>query len=260
MQLYLKLPIASPSSPNVDSYVDEVPIPVGFTYVASAGSAKAEGIVIKDANENQFVWVPASNISAGSLTATPEFSAMATSVAQYGGFYVGRYETGNLWNNATPVVKAYDTKLSGGGVTWQSVYDRSAALYPSSASVVSGMLWDEQWLAILDWIGSSSYDGNFFDSAFVYQNVAGTPYTKAAGTATAIPTGGTEISKLKNIYDLAGNIWEMVVRADGDSTSRGGCYKYGKSSANDVSSTFGASSGTFAIDMGSRMQLYIKID
>ncbi|MDR2655513.1 MAG: DUF4832 domain-containing protein [Oscillospiraceae bacterium] len=261
MQLYLvPQSVTPPSSPYVDSYVDDVPIPVGFTHVTSAGSTKAGGIVIQDANGNQFVWIPASSVSAGSLTATSEFSAMAESVSYYGGFYVGRYETGNLWNNQTPVVKAYDAKLSGSGVTWQSVYDRCAALYPSNASVVGGMLWNEQWNAVVSWVGTSSYDGNYLDSGFDYYNAAGTQYTKAAGTASAIPTGGTEISKLKNIYDLAGNMWEMVVAADGNGNSRGGCYKYNKSAGNDILSSLGTSSGTYASDIGSRMQLYLKVN
>ena len=50
-----------------------------------------------------------------------EFNNMVASVEKYGGFYIGRYETGNI-NQETPVVQKGNTNIS--SQTWYNMYKR----------------------------------------------------------------------------------------------------------------------------------------
>ena len=163
-----------------------------------------------------------------------EFDNAMESIEKYGGFYIGRYETGNI-SSATPVVRRLNTTIS--NQTWYRMYNRMKNISNNEniqTSMIWGCLWDEtlQWLIetgektqaeiALD---STSW-GNYTNISFTYTNTSGTTATKATG-GTRIPTGSTERNKANNIYDMAGNVYDWTLEGDGSyycRFSRGGSY------------------------------------
>ena len=88
---------------TIASVEDGVPIPKGFDYVTGT---KDTGLVIKDDNDNEFVWVPATestyakDITFPGVRPTVDdtlpngITDETADVKKYGGFYIGRYEAG----------------------------------------------------------------------------------------------------------------------------------------------------------------------
>ena len=165
-----------------------------------------------------------------------DFDKMLNSVATYGGFYIGRYETGDL-SQATPVIKRINTDIA--NQTWYKMWKKARKLSGTSAGVQ--MIWGIQWDETLKWliasgektyyeVGSDSTSwGNYYDNSFTYytdtsKNMA----TKALTNSTRIPSGAYEGANANNVYDLAGNIRDWTLESDGSGIDnfryvRGGC-------------------------------------
>ena len=167
-----------------------------------------------------------------------EFNNMIVSVEKYGGFYIGRYETGNI-NQETPVVQKGNTNIS--NQTWYNMYKRCKNIRGENTNVVTGMIWGNQWDRTLMWLietGSKTKEqiaddstswGNYSNATFEYVNSSGSTVTKNENGGTKIPTGNTEYTKANNIYDLAGNVydWTMEAYSTDNRVYRGGCYGNG---------------------------------
>ena len=168
-----------------------------------------------------------------------EFNNMVASVEKYGGFYIGRYETGNI-NQDTPVVQKGNTNIS--SQTWYNMYKRCKNIKGDNTNVETGMIWGNQWDRTLMWLietGSKTKEqiaddstswGNYYNSTFEYVNSSGSTATKNENSSTRIPTGSTEYTKANNIYDLAGNVrdWTMEAGSTSYRVYRGGyCYDNG---------------------------------
>ena len=69
-----------------------------------------------------------------------DFDKMLNSVATYGGFYIGRYETGDL-SQATPVIKRINTDIA--KQTWYTMWKKARKLTGTSAGVQ--IIWGIQW-------------------------------------------------------------------------------------------------------------------
>ncbi len=65
-----------------------------------------------------------------------EFETSIESIAQYGGFYIGRYETGGL--SGETVVRRMDTDIS--NQTWYSMYEKCKKLRGANENVVTSMI------------------------------------------------------------------------------------------------------------------------
>ena len=166
-----------------------------------------------------------------------EFNNMIVSVEKYGGFYIGRYETGNI-NQETPVVQKGNTNIS--SQTWYNMYKRCKNIKGDNTNVETGMIWGNQWDRTLMWLietGSKTKEqiaddstswGNYNNATFEYVNSSGSTATKNEGSSTRIPTGSTEYTKANNIYDLAGNVWDWTMEAGGTDyrVLRGGDFGY----------------------------------
>ena len=166
-----------------------------------------------------------------------EFNNMIVSVEKYGGFYIGRYETGNI-NQETPVVQKGNTNIS--SQTWYNMYKRCKNIKGDNTNVETGMIWGNQWDRTLMWLietGSKTKEqiaddstswGNYNNATFEYVNSSGSTVTKNENSGTKIPTGNTEYTKANNIYDLAGNVFDWTMEAYSASyrVSRGGSYSY----------------------------------
>ena len=153
-----------------------------------------------------------------------EFNNMVASVEKYGGFYIGRYETGNI-NQDTPVIQKGNTNIS--SQTWYNMYKRCKNIKGENTNVETGMIWGNQWDRTLMWLietgnktkeqiaDDSTSWGNYSNATFEYVNSSGSTATKNENSSTRIPTGSTEYTKANNIYDLAGNVYDWTMEAIG---------------------------------------------
>lgn len=150
-----------------------------------------------------------------------EFENMIESVKIYGGFYIGRYETGNL-SQTKAVVQKYNTDI--GNQTWYTQYKLSKTIRANS-NVTTSMIWGCQWDETLRWMqastdekvknfptNSASY-GNYNDNTLEYKESENGETKTQVTSSSVIPTGGSEATIINNIYDMAGNMWETTMQA-----------------------------------------------
>ena len=203
-----------------------------------------------------------------------DFKKMINSVEKYGGFYIGRYETGDL-NQEVAVVQKGNTNIA--SQTWYAMYEKSKTLSDNNNNIETGMIWGNQWDRTLMWLmecnakdettGKSKEEvirdstswGNYNNATFTYTNSSGSTATKNSGISTRIPTGSTEYTKANNIYDLVGNVWDWTMEAHYTffRVCRGGYYG-SSGTVNPASSrnySYPADSDSF---YGARATLYIK--
>lgn len=149
-----------------------------------------------------------------------EFNRMLASVEKYGGFYIGRYETGNL-SKETVVVQKGNNDIN--NKTWYTMYKKCKNLKGQNTNVETGIVWGSQWDRTLAWLvetgnrtkgeitDDSTSWGNYRNATFEYVNSSGSTTTKNKDSNTIIPTGSAEYTKANNIYDLAGNEKECTM-------------------------------------------------
>ena len=182
------------------------------------------------------------------------FYRMIESVKKYGGYYIGRYETGDLGEEKA-VVKKMNEELGGyindTYITWYEMYEKSKNLEEEKENIETTMIWGSLWDETLQWLlesGAQIQDGeggtreitesdinddstnwgNYNNAEFEYRNTSGGTSTKNEGSSTRIPTGSAEYTKANNIYDLAGNVRDWTLEADPlyGRVGRGGYYDY----------------------------------
>ncbi len=148
-----------------------------------------------------------------------EFEATIESIQTYGGFWIGRYETGNLTADE-PVEQRMNTSIN--YQNWYTAYTlikRMSANENVKTSMIFGCLWDETLQWFVD-SGSKTYAdikdstswGNYYNSTFEYKtNISGSTSIKSSNDEEGIPTGSTEYTKANNIYDMAGNLPEWTL-------------------------------------------------
>ena len=258
-----------------------VPIPKGFTYKEGT---KDTGLVIQDSSENEFVWVPATESTyakdisflgpkpTGDDTLPNGITDETADVVKYGGFYIGRYEAGVPENQSSIDGKSESTSNVKGvpvskkdAIVWTYIDNTnakaSAESMISNEYVQTGLLTGKAWDTTCHWIeGSlksinasaslkdSRYYGNYRDSL--------APANKNSGTKRT--AGFSENWKVKNIYDLAGNVWELTSEVDSSNfIYRGGSY-YNDGSGCPVSYRGHSSAAYSNVNIGFRPRLYIK--
>ena len=242
--------------------IDGVTIPDGFYY---AGGTKEEGLVISDVEGddlenskggNQFVWVPVENYedfqrqnaygldevdikdcleaddtglskySEETDTTRQEAKEMYKSVKIYGGFYIGRFESGKdetgktvvrkgvtpysdiPWSSTGNVTEDEDIDGTENGAIEQARYFDTLKGY---TGVTSTLCYSVQWDATMNFIdpnyitNASIGSPNCAEDSFV-RNSEGKGYSMGG----VVNTGYYQIN---NIYDLAGNVseWSMEI-------------------------------------------------
>ena len=164
-----------------------------------------------------------------------EFNSIIESVEKYSGFYIGRYETGDL-NNENAVVRKGNINIS--NQNWYMMYKKCKKLNNKNTNIETGMIWGSQWDRTLMWLVESgnktreqicndaSNWGNYKNSTFKYINTKEIETTKESNSGIKIPTGSTEYTKANNIYDMAGNVldWTMEANTVMHRIFRGGDY------------------------------------
>ena len=197
---------------------------------------------------------------------------MLSSIYKNGGFYISQYEIGadsyviaSDNGTRTPVSKAgmYPYNF----VTVEEAQQLATNMY--SGERTSSLMFGIQWDLVLKYLqvhGVTSYEltnnsinwGNYKEATFEisngeyttspttansYEAVNGT-YNKTA-TSVLLTTGATERNKKMNIYDLAGNVWEMTLEksnfTDSPCTLRGGAYNF---EGSDISASYRSSGNT----------------
>ena len=224
-----------------------LPIPKGMAYLEGTIDT---GAVVVDTKGNEFVWVPI--VSGAETTNTSvwsepgnvdgdedyitgwtedlledEYKSMKTSVATYKGFYVGRYETswtgtqvasvGNVdpMNGETEIdeINANGNK----GSTWYTFYRESKKLH--NDSVVSSMIYNSQWNAIMKWMDGVINTNVSSTTKYINDSTGMGHYNYDEDGETiseegSIKTGSNDNYKVKNIYDLAGNMLEWTAQVN----------------------------------------------
>ena len=164
-----------------------------------------------------------------------EFNDMITSVEKYGGFYIGRYETGNLSQEKATVVKN-NTDI--GNQTWYSMYKKAKGIAVNN-NVTSSMIWGSQWDATMRWMYNS---GNEEKKKYTYDSTGKGNYSGTNGNKP-IATGSIETYAVNNIYDMAENVRDWAIEAYGTilRDGRGGYYRNnGNSGPASIRSTNGS--------------------
>ena len=154
-----------------------------------------------------------------------EFYEMLQSVATYGGFYIGRYEVGDL-KQTSPVVKRMNVDT--GNQNWYTMYKKSKKLSGTYTNVKTSMIWGTQYDQVLKWLiktgdktpmdinmGSFAW-GNYMDvECTYYSNISKDEKVKELGGDEIIPSGAYEGANANNIYDIAGNVFERTPETSG---------------------------------------------
>ena len=248
---------------------DGVPIPKGFTYVAGT---KETGTVIKDSLDNEFVWIPATEATyvkdltfkgatpTGDDTLPSGITDETADVKKYGGFYIGRYEAGIPTGDTSPSNKTGIPVSKQGEKVWTNINYANAKSSAESmisndyvqTGLLTGKAWDTTCHFIEDAVSSltdSRTYGNHKDSQSP-ANVTGYGSKQVAGFS--------DKWSVKNIYDLAGNVFEWTAEALSTSRiNRGGSYNFFGGSY-PVSSRGSDGPSGASDNLGFRSRLYIK--
>ena len=237
---------------QISLYTDEngdfAVIPAGFT-VSDKKDEKTinKGLVVYGPDASEFVWIPTyvTELKARDFgcymygdrslrgyqddTGSKLYQEMKASTEEFGGFYIGRYESsygsGSSIDDYVPASKRVTADEP--GRIWvhfgpQKAEKACRNLYADNDTVQGFFLWGANWDTALQWLIDSgnktfsdiAYDstewGNYSDSSF-------------ARNGNEQYTGRWEEAKANNIYDLAGNNWEWTQeRHHGSYVMRGG--------------------------------------
>lgn len=173
-----------------------------------------------------------------------QYNEMVKKVEENRGFWVGRYETSSMSNSTTEnyiasnriqVSSKRNTTNGINSVTWYRMYAQQK-LYSELAlesKTTSSMIWGSQYDQIMIWMKEEkSSDQAPSRGKYYVTNGAGKGnYGAISGVKNDVysrvaPTGSQDAYSTKNIFDLAGNVFEWSLEASDTFVRvlRGGCY------------------------------------
>ena len=200
-----------------------------------------------------------------------EFNIMADKVSTQKGFWVGRYETSNMASSnsqdTTNKVKIVRGTTSGiNNVDWYRMYAQQKAyrnLAEISSSRTSSMIWGSQWDQIMIWMKEvkntvDTTRGQYYITNAVGMGNYGNISVVDDGYSSTSAPAETGCFKTKNIYDLAGNVYDWTLEASSTSSreNRGSYYKHTGSFYTKPSKRSIGSPTDSVSDIGSRSTLY----
>ncbi|MDD4386978.1 MAG: hypothetical protein PHD15_04390 [Clostridia bacterium] len=271
-------------------------IPKGFMAIEDGAVWPTDwnnGLVIEDASGNQFVWIPVDGTNVPyakwcttgfSYASTTDDSILSgtvdenTQVTNYGGFYIARYESMFDYNSGSIRVaskvstnKTDSTDWSSlrnatyNGYLWNCINYTDAKTYSENMAasysydalkVKSGLVTGTQWDTAMKWIQNASIS--------VTDSRTWGNYSNSIDPANVSGYGSIQISgysnywKVKNIYDLSGNIWEWTNEIYSSIRSiRGGAYGYSGSTGPAASRESNGNIAGVNYYLGFRVVLYI---
>lgn len=208
-----------------------------------------------------------------SETTQKESREMYASVEENGGFYIGRYEAGKengkvvvkrgvgVYNNVTwsknrkmneeEIVQGTEDN-SDGAVELARNFDTENGYTDVTSTLTYGVQWD----AIMAWIDPAYKTGSCVENSFV-RDSTGKGYYGHQSSPTV--TGASANYAVKNIYDLAGNVYEWTMESYGISfrSLRGGGYDTTLGFTNPVSSRLNGNLYNTYDTRGFRIALYL---
>ena len=188
-----------------------------------------------------------------------QIKAEKASVAQYGGYYIGRYEVGR--NSDTAVVKYNQTPYA--SITWSTAYGLAKKIITNS-EVNSYLCSSYAWDTAVNFIQNNStaknyatsiegFNGNWNPQAV--KDPSGN-VIKPAGTSQQLNTGLT--TQFCNIFDMGGNEAEFTTELNPGTSEtvvlRGGRY----SVDGPAGCRWDRASGYAYLDYGFRATLFLK--
>ena len=188
-----------------------------------------------------------------------QIKAEKASVAQYGGYYIGRYEVGK--NGDTAVVKYNQTPYA--SITWSTAYGLAKKIITNSEAT-SYLCSSYAWDTAVNFIQNNStaknyatsiegFNGNWNPQAV--KDPSGN-VIKPAGTSQQLNTGLT--TQFCNIFDMGGNEAEFTTELNPGTSEtvvlRGGNYY----SFGPAGYRWDGGSGYACIDYGFRATLFLK--
>lgn len=186
-----------------------------------------------------------------------QYTNMVESVKEYGGFYIGRFETslttGTVGSklNTTAMNSRTGTETSSNyGNLWYGMYNKQDSNrntnnpYYSSTTVVSSMIWGSQYDAMLNWVLQGS------EAEMVYKRTGN-------NSGSSAKTGAYGVDVMNNIFDLSGNLYEWTQETISSiyRVIRGGSYDDREQMA--ISRDYGQPSVSSDV-RGSRLALYLR--
>ena len=170
-----------------------------------------------------------------------EYNLMKQRVEENKGFYVARYEAGK------EKIKGVDTVVSKKGATvWDKIawgdsmtsigtdgaVAKAKGMYTDKEnySVTSTLIYGVQWDAIMAWIDPAYKTTSYEADSFVINSEGKGNYDESANTndwkGDVATCGISDDYRVKNIYDLAGNVneWTMEANSTDYRVFRGGGY------------------------------------
>ena len=141
-------------------------------------------------------------------TMKSDYEEMIASLEKYKGFYIGRYEL---------TANGEKTGATQTNVNWYTLYKNCTTL-ASGTKVKTRMIWGLQWDATCNWLASSGFSITNSSTWGNYSN------NTADGHGSKQNTGFSESWKANNIYNFAGNCYEITQEADSTNfrANRGG--------------------------------------
>ena len=171
-----------------------------------------------------------------------QYNVMVEKVKNAGGFWIGRYETSNMYTNQVASKKGTTRGIN--HVTWYRMY-AIQSLYSNNvlknvepkATKTSSMIWGSQYDQIMIWMKNVENDKEKTRGKYYVTNGAGKGnYETISGVTNdnyswEAPTGSQDAYRVKNIYDLAGNVseWSLDASSTYGRVIRGGHYYNSKS-------------------------------
>ena len=215
-----------------------------------------KGIVVVDADGNEFVWIPITDASKFARSAfgktlaatstenaywedttTTEYTNMVNSITSNKGFYVARYEA-----SANSDSSKAQSKRGATAWTYISQTDAITKAANYNSTLHSHLIYGIEWDSILNWLKgnatiSSSTSGqtktmelaDLQTNSSSWGNYSGSTGNAATNSGSEQTTGKSEYWKANNIYDLAGNVLEWTQEKWSTGTGRadrGGIYYY----------------------------------
>ena len=179
-----------------------------------------------------------------------DYNAMIKSIKTNGGFYIARYEMGKD-SNYSKVGVAPTSAANRDEKTWYGLYCKAKNYEKPNGydSIVSGMIWDSQYDAMLNFVLTNSED-----KAKV--TATGNGNNTKAVLKTGTYTGN--VDSINNIFDLAGNMreWTKGAHSSNSRIIRGNSYI--DSSVSPSAKSSGYSPNLASANFGTRLSMYIK--
>ena len=235
-------------------------IPEGFKIADDSSEDIQGGVVIEDKDGNQFVWIPVNSIDDYKRTWYKgddiflSFSSYSeslpddekNSVTTYKGFYIGRYESGDKESTEAKTLRSSNDvtetiTIKKGQAPYNYVTKTQAVSLAEgfktqqkySENIITKLTSSYAWDTTIEFLqkvnsdyGSSSEEGNYYDTTFSYKDINEANQTKASKSQVLVPTGQT--TPVCNIYDMGGNVdeWttETYSKKNYTCTPRGGSY------------------------------------